>query len=194
MKKLLPIIMLFVTTKVLSQNVRDTILNSLPLVDGKLVYADSVTVKNQARTKLDSTARKWFVSYFKYYQADTLANDRDSSSSVLSKGLLEFRMTTTSLALVKYNFYVVITMKIICKDNNYSYRISDIYFMPKGGVFRAVIYYQSSPEYLIGLLNKKHLGIVDGINMGRKKIGEYLSRTNDAVRTCIASLNKAMLN
>lgn len=195
MNKLLLIVLLLLSTRAcFAQKDRDTILNSLPLVDGKLVYAGNVNVSGHNSAKLDSNAKNWLNSYFKYHRPDTLLKDKDLGSSVLSQGLLEFRMTTTSLALVKYNFYVVITIKINCREDNYTYRISDIYFVPKSKFFRAASYYQSSPEYLIGLLNKKHLGLADWMNMGRKKITEYITRTDNAVKACITSLNAAMAN
>ncbi|MDB4903905.1 MAG: hypothetical protein JWQ63_3186 [Mucilaginibacter sp.] len=193
-KLLLIVLFLFLTRTCFAQKDKDTLISNLPMINGSLVYTDSIKVKDHSRIMLDSTAKKWLNSYFKYHRPDTLSKDKDPESSVLSQGLLEFRMTTTSLALVKYNFYVVIKIKINCTENNYAYRISDIYFVPKSKFFRAVGYYQSSPEYMIGLLNKKHLGIVDGMNMGRKKIREYITRTNDAVQACITSLNTAMAN
>ena len=38
------------------------------------------------------------------------------------------------------------------------------------------------------------MGLMPSINMGRKKVGEYLICINDAVQNCISSLNKAMAN
>lgn len=176
----------------LSQEGKDSVIYGMPVVNGKLFYGDSIELKGRNRVSLDSTAKKWFVNYFKYYQKDTLLRDKDLSSIVLDRAAVEFRMTTSSLALVKYDFYLIFTMKISCTDGYYTYKIFDVFFIPKNRLFRAVGYYQSSPDYLLGLYKQKHLGLGPAINMGRKKIREYLTNTDNAIRGAIASLNKAM--
>jgi Domain of unknown function (DUF4468) with TBP-like fold len=193
-KYLFSVLFLFMSIAAFAQSDKDSVINSLPVVDGKLVYTDSVNVKNQSKAHLDSIAKKWFAGYFKYYRADTVSKDKDINSTILKQGALEFRMATTSLALVKYDFFLVITFKINCKDDYYTYKISDTYFMPKDRFFRVAIYYESSPDYLIGLYKQKHMGLGPSVNFGRKKIREYLTRTNNAIQACIASLNKAMTN
>jgi hypothetical protein len=159
-----------------------------------LVYADSIQIKGRDKKALDTTVKKWFTNYFKMYRPDTLAEDKDVNSSVLDQCGLEFRMSTTPEALVKYDFYLIMTVRINCYKGCYTYKIFDIFFIPKSRLFRTVGYYQTNPEYLIGLLNKKHMGLGPSINMGRKKIREYLTNTNDAIQACITSLNKAMVN
>jgi len=193
-KLLIAILFLLISKAGLAQNDKDTLVYNLPVVDGKLVYADSVNIKGHSRAVLDSTAKDWLKKYFKLNRPDTLTKDLDISSSVLSQGALEFRMTTTSVALVKYDFYLIISIKINCRDNYYSYKIFDIFFLPKKDFFRKVISYQSNPDYLIELYKQKHLGFANSINYGRKKIREYLRRTNDNIRACISSLNKTMQN
>jgi hypothetical protein len=179
---------------VFAQDDKDSIVNKMPLVNGKLVYADSVKVKGRDKVKLDSTVKKWFGSYFKYQSPDTLSKDKDVNSSVLSQGALEFKMSPSSLGLVKYDFYLIMTIKIDCYSDYYSFKIYNIFFTLKSGLFRAAGYYQTSPEYLIGLLSKKHIGVGPSVNMGRKKIREYLTNTNDTIQGCITSLNNAMAN
>ncbi|WP_144910823.1 DUF4468 domain-containing protein [Mucilaginibacter frigoritolerans] len=193
-KWLLCLMFLLVSIAASAQKDKDSLVNSLPVVNGKLTYSDSISVKGRNKATLDSTAKKWFAGYFKYHQVDTLSKDKDVSSSVLSQGVLEFRIATTSLALVKYDFYLIITLKINCNDGNYTYKIFDTYFMPKNQFFRRVIVYQNSPDYLIGLYKQKHMGFGPSINYGRKKVREYLKCTDDAIQACIASLNTAMTN
>jgi hypothetical protein len=188
------LLLLLIANTIFAQKDKDSVVNNLPVVNGKLIYTDSITVKGHSRATLDNAAKKWLAAFFEYQRPDTLSKDKDTNSSVLSQGILKFRMTTTSLALVKYDFYLVITIKVDCKDNYYTYKIFDIFFVPKSRFFRAVIYYQDSPEYLIGLYHKKHLGLEPALDMGRKKIREYLTRVNDAITACISSLNKAMAN
>ena len=194
MNRLFLLVLFFLIAKAGFAQQKDTLISNLPMVNGRLVYADSIKIESHNRSTLDSAAKSWFAGYFKYHQPDTLSKDKDINSTILSQGLLEFRIATSSLALIKYNFYLIITIKVDCKDNYYTYKIFDIYFRPKSDFFYKVGYYQSSPDYLIGLYSKKHLGLVAGMNLGRKKIREYLKCTNDAVLACIASLNKAMAN
>jgi hypothetical protein len=195
MIKIVPaILLLLLTVHGFAQTGKDTVVYNLPTVNGHLVYTDSVTVKGHSKARLDTAAKQWFNSYFKYHQPDTLFNDKDPNRVVFSRAALQFRMATTSLALVKYNFYLIMVIKIDCKDGYYSYKIFDIYFIPGSALFRTIGYYQSSPDYLIDLYKRKHLGFEASIDMGRKKIREYLTQTNDAIRASIASLNKAMAN
>jgi hypothetical protein len=183
---------LFITTAAAAQT--DTLLSKMPMVNGRLVYADSIQIKGKDKSILDTTVNKWFTNYFKMHRPDTLSKDKDVNSIILEQCALEFRMTTSSMALVKYDFYLIMTLKVDCYKGSYTYKIFDIFFVPKSRAFRSVGYYQTSPEYLIGLLNKKHMGLAPSINMGRKKIREYLTNTNDAILACITSFNKAMVN
>ena len=166
---------------------RDTL--NMPLHNGKLEYTGTITLANKSRFQLDTAAKGWFDRYFKYKQL----TDSDLNSSVLAKGALQFRMTTTSLALVKYTFFLCMDIQIDCKGNSYTYKISNIYFTPKNAFFRKVIIHEDSPEFLIDLYNKKHMGFAYSINLGRKKVREYLTRTNDTILACIASLNQSMV-
>jgi hypothetical protein len=178
----------------LAQKDKDSIVYKMPVVNDELIYEDSVEVKGNSKARLDSLAKKWLGTYFKYYQRDTLSKDKDAKSSILSQTAVEFRIATSSLGMVKYKFYFVTTIKDNCRDNNYTYKFFDMYYTPKSDFFRSMGYYQSSPDYLIGLYRKKHLGLGPSINLGRKKIMEYFTYTNNAVLECIASLNKAMAN
>ncbi|MCR8558029.1 DUF4468 domain-containing protein [Mucilaginibacter sp. BJC16-A38] len=194
-RKILAVLLFLLLAKVgIGQTSKDSIVYNLPVINGKLVYADSIIVKGHDKAILDTTAKKWFKGYFKVYRPDTLAKDKDTSSVILNRAGLEFRIATTSVALVKYDFYLIFSIKINCKNGYYTYRISDIFFVPKKDFYRRVIYYQSSPDYLIGLYKQKHLGFANSINLGRKKIREYLKCTDDTIRACIASLNKTMVN
>lgn len=172
----------------------DSAILRMPLVGNKLIYADSISLPNHTQKILDTTVKKWFVGYFKHYRPDTLSKDRDPQASILEQAAVEFKMTTTSVALVKWKFYLVMSIKIICRDNGYSYKISDIFFMPENKTMRAVGYYQHSPEYLLDLYKKEHLGFEPAIDMGRKKIAEYLTNVNSPIQNAIASLKKAMTN
>jgi len=188
------ILFLLTATAGFAQTDKDSLANNMPLVNGRLVYADSISVTGHSRKMLEDTAKKWFAGYFKIYRPDNSSKDKDANASILSQAALMFRMTTTSVALVKYDFYLIFTIRIDCSDGHYRYKIFDIFFTPKSRLFRAAGYYQTSPECLIGLLTKKHMGFEPGIDMGRKKVREYLSNIDSDIRNCIASLNKAMTN
>ena len=191
MNRLMLIILFFLVTNAsFGQADKDSILREMPMVNGRLVYSDSVRVDGHNRAKLDSNAKKW-LSGIGHVQ-DTLSADKDANSSVLSWCATEFKMTTTSVALVKYKFYLIMVIDVDCFDGYYKYKVFNIYFKPESKLFRIAGYYQMSPEYLIGLLQKDHMGLEPSVDMGRKKIREYLANTNDGVRRAIASLNEGM--
>ncbi|WP_183581051.1 DUF4468 domain-containing protein [Mucilaginibacter sp. X5P1] len=197
-KLLLLSILLLITKAGFSQAGKDSVdtqgafIYQMPMVNEHLIYADTVTLNNHNKNQLYMTARKWFFSYFKYHRPDTLSKDSDSNSAILNQAGVTFKMTTTSVSVVKYTFYLIFSIKINCTDNKYTYKIFDIYFVPKNDLFRNLSYYQHSPEYLIGIYTRKHLGMANSINMGRKKVREYLKNTDDGIRASIASLNQAM--
>ena len=187
MKKTLLFILFLLTAKLVFAQA-DTL--NMPLHDGKLEYTGTIPVSNKNRLQLDTTAKGWFNRYFQYRQLV----DSNINISVLAKGALQFRMTTTSMALVKYTFFLCMDIQIDCKDNSYTYKISNIYFTPKNAFFRKVIIHENSPEYMIELYNKKHLGFAYSVNLGRKKIREYLTHTNDTILACIAYLDQLSCN
>jgi hypothetical protein len=199
-KLLLLTLLLFFAKTGFSQTSKDTTTNQdafiyqMPIVNGHLTYADTIILDNHNKTQLDSTVKKWFNAYFKYYRPDTLSKDSDHNSTILNQAAVTFKMTSTSVSLVKYTFYLIFSIKVNCTGNKYTYKIFDIYFVPKSDLFRNISYYQNSPDYLIGIYKQKHLGFANSINMGRKKVCEYLKNTDDGIRACIASLNKAMAN
>ncbi len=173
----------------------DSLIYNLPVVNGKLMYSGYADVKGRNRTELDSIAKKWVFSYFKdsqliETQGIPLPLYTDTTSIILNRGLLKYKMRP---GMVNITFYSIITLKVGCTDNRYNYQIDSIYFRPKSGALNA-LGYQNSPEYLISVFKKKHLGFWTSMNVTRNQIREYLSTMNTAIRDCIASLNKAMAN
>ena len=190
---LLTVLFLFTTNALFAQKEADTLLARLPMFNGRLVYADTVRVEGHSKALLDTTAKRWFNGYFKLHRPDTLAAELDPASSVLSQCAMVFRISSNPHG-IKYNFYLVVKVKINTGDGYYSYKIFDIFFLPKSQFVRGFAIYQTSPEYLIGQLTAEHRGLVISINLGKTKIREYLTDTDKLVRACIASLNKAMSN
>jgi hypothetical protein len=82
------------------------------VVNGKLTYTDSIKVQGHNKAVLDSAAKKWINSYFKYHWADTVSKHQDAKSSVLSWGILEFRAPPNSMRVVYYSYYLWVTIKI----------------------------------------------------------------------------------
>lgn len=175
----------------LAQKAKDAFIKDLPMVDGKLIYEGKVQVNGHQYRTLDSVAKKWFNSYFIDHQECTPPQGKDTASSVLSLGLLQFQVSPNNMQVIKYNFLLQVTMKIDCKDNYYSYKISEIRFRQKSGFMNVVLGFPGTPEYYIKLSQKKHLGIMD---YSRATIRNYLSNLDLAIQSCIASLNKAMAN
>jgi hypothetical protein len=175
-----------------SQDKQDSLVYHMPIVDGKLVYADTISVPGRTKSLLDSAAKKWLNSYFTFHRPDTLRADLDSSSSVLSQGLLQFNIAPTSMSLVKYEFYLSFCIKINCSNDKYICRIFNVFFVPKSRLSRAIVVHLESPEYLIDSYKKEHMGLAPTVNFGRKKMAEYLEDTDRLIRQAIASLNAAM--
>jgi hypothetical protein len=92
---------------------------------------------------------------------------------------------------VYYNYYLLITIKVNCREGGYSYKIYNTWFRPKSGFVDKVIRHPTSPDYLIDFYKKKKYSVwtIDG-----PTIRSYLSAINEAIINCTASLNKAMIN
>lgn len=194
MNKLLLVALLLLITKTgFSQTGKDTLVYNLPLVNGKLTYTDSVRVKGHNKAELDTAAKKWFADYFKYAIPDTLAEDKDPNSIILNKTGIDFKIANNGYT-VKYSFLLIENIKINCVDGGYTYKITNIYYMPKSSFVRHFTVYQTSPEFLIGLYKDKHRSFMSSLDFGKKQIIGYLSITDNKIKACIASLNKAMTN
>jgi hypothetical protein len=190
-RSLLIILCLLIANAVFAQKGKDTVVYNLPVVNDKLVYEDSVNVKGRSKASLDSTVKKWFISYFKYYRTDTSSiQDKTIISAIWHQGVLEYHVKP---GLINIPYYAVITIHIICTNDYFRYKIYNIYFVPKSGFLRE-LGFQNDPEYLIRLYKQKHIGFAKSMTIDRGMIRNYLSNMNLAVRKCIASLNKAMVN
>jgi len=190
-RSILIILFLLIANADFAQKGKDTVVYNLPVVNGRVVYTDSINIKGKSKAVLDSAVQRWFTGYFKSYRPDTLAKDRDANSNILSQVLLEFRNSPNSYRIVYYNFYLIMTIKVNCKDGYYTYTIFDIFFRPKSGFVNAVIVHPTNMEYLIELYKKKHRGLY---SLDKSTIRSYLFNVNSVIQTCIASLNKAMIN
>ncbi|HWD90227.1 MAG TPA: hypothetical protein VG367_18995 [Mucilaginibacter sp.] len=166
---------------------KDSIAFKIPTESDKVVYSGTVAVNNKTRAMLDTTSKAWFNSYFKYRLPVTPAGGQDTSS-VFSKGMLEYKVRP---GMVNIPFFCQLTIRIICKDNSYTYRISDIYFRPQNEFLNASGF-ENSPDYLVKVGRKKHLGLGTAWNVTRGQIREYLTKMDANIRACIASLNQAM--
>jgi len=193
MNRTVILILFLIIAKIgLAQKGKDTIVYKLPVINGKLTYTDSITVQGHNKAVLDSAAKKWINNYFKYHWADTLSKDKDARSSVLSWALLEFRAPPNSIRAVYYDYYLLVTIKITCNNDYYTYEIFDEYFRPKSGFFNKVVIHPTSADWLIDIYKKKDYGLMH--NLDGSTIRYYLSCVNTAIINCIASLNKAMKN
>ncbi|MDB5089532.1 MAG: hypothetical protein JWR09_3526 [Mucilaginibacter sp.] len=186
------ILFLIITKTGLAQNGKDTIVFKLPVVNGKLTYTDSIGVQGHNKAVLDSAAKKWINSYFKYHWADTVSKHKDARSSVLSWGILEFRAPPNSMRVVYYSYYLWVTIKINCEDGYYTYKISDACFRPQSNFFNKIVVHPTNADWLIDIYKKKDYGLMH--HFDGSTIRYYLSGVNTAIVNCIASLNKAMAN
>lgn len=181
--------LIFMVIAGFAQKEKDSIVYQMPMVNGRVVYTGSVNVENRSKAALDSVAEKWIPGYFEHYWIDTLTKDKDTAG-IVDMGLLEFRASPNFSGLVKYKFYLKVSIAINCEENRYTYRIFDIQFRPKSRFFNVVVYHPTTPEYLINYYKKKHRNILS--NFDPTAIKNYLTCVNSAVTACIASLKKAM--
>ncbi|WP_184548508.1 hypothetical protein [Mucilaginibacter sp. FT3.2] len=126
-----------------AQKGKDTIVYNLPVVNGKLLYTDTIAVKGADSTALDSKAKTWFNSYFKNWQADTIKG-KGVQANILRQGIIEYHVAP---GLISIPFYLVVSVQINCSNGAYSYRLHNIRFRPKNGVVNA-IGYQADPEFI----------------------------------------------
>jgi len=194
-KTLLPGLFLLCSTAVLAQQDKDTLIYNLPVVNGKLIYSGIGKAAGRNRSTLDTIAKNWFHSYFKLDEsseekAAIMPLSNDTSLFLLNNGVLGYK---TKPGMVNISFVAIIRIELSCTDNYYSYKIDHIFFRPKSGALNAMGY-QNDPEYLIKVYKRKHLGFWTAWNVSRGQIRDYLHNMNTAVRSCIASLNKAMVN
>jgi len=192
MKKALFVLLLTITacTALAQRQLKDSIIKHIPLIGGRIVYADTVAVKRHAAALLDSAAKKWFLAYFIHPDSLTNAAPLVGNDAVFNKGVFEFKCMP---GYVNVLFYGTMTIQITCGDNFYAYRISDIYFWPHNG-FLNDVGYERDPNYLIKLYYKKHLSFGEAWRVDKHEIKGYLVGIDRAVRDCIASLNKAIAN
>jgi hypothetical protein len=190
-KWLLCLMFLLISVSAFAQKNKDSLVNNMPVIDGKLTYTDSITVKDRNGVVLDSLAKKWFNGYFKYHWTDSLTNGQNAPGSVLSKAILEFRASPNSYKIVYYNYIVLITIKIDCKEGYYTYKISDVYFRPKNGFLNKVVIHPASADKVLDDYKKKNYSFwhIDGATLRN-----YLNCIDTSIRNCIASLNTAMTN
>jgi hypothetical protein len=173
----------------LAQEVKDSLVYHLPMVNDKLIYTDTVKVTGK-KALLDSVATAWFKNYFQNYRPYPADREVDAGATVFDQAMLEYKV---SPGLIAINYFAAVAIKITCGNNFYTYKIYEISFQPKNGVLNT-IGYQKDPEYLIRLCKKKHLGLITSMSLSRGMIREYLDKMNTAIIACIASLNGAMAN
>lgn len=168
---------------------KDSIVYKIPTEGDKVVYSGTVNVNNISGAQLEAISKNWLDSYFKYHLPAAAPTGADTTR-LYNRATIEYKVRP---GMVNIPFYCHFIISITCKDNQYSYRISDIYFRPKNNTLNS-IGYENSPDYLVKIGKRKHLGLATSWNVTRGQIREYLTKMNDAILACIASLNKAMTN
>lgn len=185
MNRLLLFILLLLTRLSIAQKPRDTVVTNVPTINNKILYTDSITVQGRSKQELDSIGRIWCTGYFydRMFEKDTL-------NSVYCRGIIAFKVKP---GMVNIDYVAWITVLITCTDNQYKYQIYDIRFRPKSDALNS-IGYQKDPEFLIRVYKQKHLSFGTYWNVTRGQIRDYISKMDIAVKKCIVSLNKAMVN
>jgi hypothetical protein len=188
-KLLLVILLLLIAAPGFAQQENDSLIYKLPTINNKLVYADNIIIQGRDSIRLDSTAKKWFNSYYADHQPDT-TQGKNIKGSVVAQGILLYNVKP---GLISIPFYAVVSVQINCRKNGYTYKMFNIHFRPKNGTVNAVGY-QNDPDYLIKLYKQKHIGLITSMSVNRNMIRKYLTAMNTAIQASIAALNKAMTN
>ena len=168
---------------------KDSIVYKIPTEGDKVVYSGIVSVNNKSATQLNAISKSWMDSYFKYHLPAAAPAGADTTR-LYNKATIEYKVRP---GMVNIPFYCQFIISVTCQDNQYSYRISDIFFRPKSNTLNS-IGYENSPDYLVKIGKRKHLGLATSWNVTRGQIREYLAKMNAAMLECIAALNKAMTN
>jgi hypothetical protein len=169
---------------------KDEAIKQMPVINGHLIYTDSISVQGHTAAQLDTAAKKWFYSYFKYTDTNIVRTAKDKKSIVFNRGVFEFKCTPM---LITMQYYGIVTMQVQCKNNYYTYKIYHVWFRPKNGVLNELSY-KSSADYLLTLYNKKHLSFSELLSIDKAEVKSYLFSIDTSIRLCISSLNKAMAN
>jgi hypothetical protein len=169
---------------------KDEAIKQMPVINGHLIYTDSISIQGHNAAQLDTLAKKWFYSYFKYTDTNVVRTAKDKKSIIFNRGVFEFKCTPM---LITMQYYGIVTVQVQCKNNYYTYKIYQIWFRPENGVLNSLAY-KSSADYLLKLYNKKHLSFSDLMSIDKAEVRNYLFGIDESIRLCISSLNKAMAN
>ena len=169
---------------------KDEAIKQMPVLNGDLIYTDSIAVQGHTMAQLDTAAKKWFYSYFKYTDTNVARTAKDKKSIIFNRGVFEFKCTPM---FVTFPYYGIVTMQVQCKNNYYTYKIYQIWFRPENRVLNSLAY-KSSADYLLKLYNKKHLSFSELMSIDKAEVKNYLFSIDESIRLCILSLNKAMVN
>lgn len=191
-KSLFTLLLIGITSTAFAQReLKDSVIQRMKTdTSGMIFYMDSIQVKGHNKAQLDSAAKKWFHGYFLYADTNVNRTNKPQGGAIFNRGVFEFKCMP---GYVYVPFYGIMTIQVICKDNFYSYRITDLYFRPHNGFLNA-IGYQRNPNYLLKLYYKKHLSFGELMNVDKRMIRAYLFSIDEAVHKCISSLNTAMIN
>lgn len=187
MRNLIFFLLLFSVQMSFAQDDKDTIINRLPIINGKLIYKDSVAVFNTGRSILSTKAKRWFNDYYKHHETKP---GLISIDTLLGHGTIECKFKP---GMINIPFYQIATILIVCKDNYYKYSIYNIYFWPQSKTLNTIAY-ENNPEELIKLYKQKHIGFFRSITIDRNMIRKYISAMNINIQASIMSLNKAMIS
>ena len=169
----------------------DSLLARLPIINGKLIYQDSINIPGQNVSKLDSMVKRWFYNNFQY-RCFLPQKGKDTLHNLLGQGIMEFSDFNRH-QIVKYHYYLVMTIQINCRDNSYSYKISDMGLVLKNKFLNSAVMRPATPEYIIDLYkHKKHYWWTTGFTSNGLK--DYLANMNRLALNTVASLKKAMAN
>src|ERR1700744_503169 len=70
---------------------KDSVIRHIPVVNNKIVYIDTVSVKGHTAMQLDSAAKKWFLSYFIHPDSITNTAPLAGNNAVLNRGIFDFK-------------------------------------------------------------------------------------------------------
>lgn len=169
-KKLLLIVMVFLTAYAFGQNM---MLEILPLKDGKVTYVGIVQADSINKEELYKRTKRWFIDTYKSGK-DVIQLDDKENGDLIGKGFFETYWGQQTINIWQ-------TIKVQVKDGRYRYEITD---------FNVKYYYAG--EFVTGNRNiDMTLEAWDKSFSGRNnKRNEIYTDINSKVLSLIASLEK----
>jgi hypothetical protein len=130
MKKYL--ILAALTTISFTLKAQDTPLN-IPLIDNKIIYQDTISIKNVTKKQLFIKAKQWLTDNYRTYKT-TIENEDLEYSHISGLGLVHVETSTIGIPRTLRDKF---TIQFDFKDGKYRYKIYDFFIREGASIYKA---------------------------------------------------------